>query len=88
MYRDKSFIEKKNNAIVILIIGAVLGILLSNEIEKQYPPIGKGIKYGGFILFLSTFINFFPYMNDEMKLLGTISLFTGVIYSYNKFYDK
>ena len=84
MHKNVPFVEKRDNAIVILIFGALIGIFLSGEIEKKYEPIGKGIKYGGYMLLISTFINFWQYMSEELKLLGTGLCFGGIIYYYNK----
>jgi uncharacterized membrane protein YjfL (UPF0719 family) len=84
LYRNSSLIEKRDNSIVILLIGSILGIIFVNLTEEKNNAIFNGIKYGSYFLLVSTFINFWPFLSDELKLFGSLICFSTLIYYYNQ----
>jgi hypothetical protein len=92
LYKNIPFEEKKNKSVILLVIGGIIGIVLTNlhfeQIDNDYKPIKLGIRYGSYFLLVSTFINYYELMNNETRLFFTISIFSSIIYYYKKYQLK
>lgn len=80
VYNGQSFNEKRSNAITMFIIAAVSAVVGSKWIIEKHDTIGEGIKLGGYILLFTTFVNFWNFMGEDIKLLATGIALVGFIW--------
>lgn len=90
MYKDLPFDEKFDKSVIFLFVAGIFAIVVSKLIQKDSfseSVLCMGFFVGGILLILTSMWVNWDHMNDDMRIIISIIIFSGILwYAYK--YDS